>query len=104
MPGWIGPARSGSLAARRVRPTWAQIFADVTQQPVEVAEAEEVGAQGAAICAAVAGGLYPDLGTAAAAMTRVGRRHEPDKTLATLYETRFKQFRELDRGMLTLLG
>ncbi|MDZ7909246.1 MAG: FGGY-family carbohydrate kinase [Gemmobacter sp.] len=56
----------------------AQVFADVCNRPVEVVAAEEVGALGAAICAAVAGGIYPDLTTAAAAVSRIGRTHLPN--------------------------
>lgn len=99
---WPETIRLAGGAARSAQ--WTRIFADVMQKPVEIAEAEEVGAQGAAICAAVAGGLYPDIGAAAGAMTRIGYRREPDRRLAELYETRFNQFRGLDRGMLALFA
>lgn len=88
-----GAARSGP---------WAQIFADVCQMPVEVAEAEEVGALGAAICAAVAGGLHPDLAQAAQAMTRTRRRILPDPKHADFYDARFAEFQKLDLELLGL--
>ncbi|MGO4853567.1 FGGY-family carbohydrate kinase [Phaeovulum sp. W22_SRMD_FR3] len=88
-----GAARSGP---------WAQIFADICQMPVEVCEAEEVGALGAAICAAVAGGLHPDLTQAVAAMARVGRRYAPNLAHARFYDERFQEFQKLDQGLLAL--
>lgn len=98
---WPASIRLAGGAARSA--PWAQIFADVAQVPVEVSSAQEVGALGAAICAAVAAGLHPDLTSATAAMTRVGRRYAPDPTLAELYARRFQRFRELDSGVLALL-
>lgn len=89
--------------AARSQP-WAQVFADVCQRPVEVARADEVGALGAAICAAVAGGLYGDLEEAAAAMTGVARVHAPDPALGDFYAERIEEFQRLDRGMAGLLA
>lgn len=84
-------------------PVWAQIFADICQCKVEVVRASEVGALGAAICAAVACGVYGDLAEAARAMTGVARRHLPDPSLRSFYEDRFQQFQRLDQGMISLL-
>ena len=84
-------------------PVWAQIFADICQRKVEVVRASEVGALGAAICAAVACGAYGDLAEAARAMTSVARRHLPDPSLHSFYEDRFQQFQRLDQGMISLL-
>lgn len=81
---------------------WAQIFADVTGLPVETMAAPEVGALGAAICAAVAGGLFPDLVSASRSMCRVAAVYAPDAALRAFYDCRFKEFRRLDRGMLAL--
>ena len=83
-------------------PVWAQIFADVCGLPVETVTAPEVGALGAAICAAVAGGLYPDLATASAAMCASDGICRPDPGKAALYDARYSEFRRLDRGMLAL--
>lgn len=84
-------------------PVWTQIFADICQRPVEAVRATEVGALGAAICASVAAGAYGDLGEAAARMTGVARRHEPDRELAPLYDRRFCTFRRLDAGLAALM-
>ena len=99
---WPETIRLAGGAARSE--PWAQIFADICQRPVEVSEAEEVGTLGAAICAAVAGGLHRDLVTAAQAMTRVRRRHLPDARHADFYEERFREFLRLDKGMMALLA
>ena len=79
---------------------WAQVFADVCARPVEVVAAEEVGALGAAICAAVAGGLHPDLSTAAKAMTRIARSLDPNPAHTAFYEEKYKEFQRLDQEML----
>lgn len=84
-------------------PVWTQIFADVCQRPVEAVAAEEVGALGAAICAAVAAGVYESLEEAAMWMTKVARRHDPNPTLAAVYEERFARFRHLDAGVTALM-
>lgn len=84
-------------------PVWGQIFADICQRPVEAVRAPEVGALGAAICAAVACGAYPDLGAATRAMTDVARRHAPDPALAGFYGERFRRFRRLDEGIAALM-
>lgn len=99
---WPARIRLAGGAARSA--PWAQIFADVCQRPVEVAEAEEVGALGAAICAAVAGGLHGDLASATAAMTRIGRSHLPQPAHAGLYDDRYTAFQRLDLGLLAAAG
>ena len=99
---WPDTIRLAGGAARSA--PWAQIFADICQRPVEVVEAEEVGALGVAICAAVAGGLHPDLTTAARAMSRIRRRLAPNPDHAGFYDARYHEFLRLDRGMMALLA
>lgn len=99
---WPQAIRLTGGAARSAE--WAQIFADVCQRPVEVVEAEEVGALGAAICAAVVGGLHPDLTTAIAAMSRIGRTYAPNPDHAAFYDDRYREFLRLDRGMAGLFA
>ena len=84
-------------------PVWAQVFADVCQRNVEAVRASEVGALGAAICAAVACGAYADLAEAAAQMTGVAHTHRPDPALGAFYEKRFHSFCRLDHGLAALL-
>jgi L-xylulokinase len=47
---------------------WAQLFADAFGRPVRVVRTKETGALGAALCAMVGAGAYPDVPAAAAAM------------------------------------
>jgi len=74
---------------------WMQIAADVLQLPVEIPEGAELGALGAAICAAVAVGLYPDYPSACAAMVRIARRFEPDPRRADVYRVKYERYRRL---------
>ncbi len=59
-------------------PLWRQIFADATGKPIVVSGVDEVSAQGAAIMAMVGIGAFPDVATAAEAMTSFIDRTEPD--------------------------
>ena len=68
---------------------WAQMFADVMKLPVETVEANETGALGCAIAAAVATGEYPDLRTAVENMTNVSRRFEPNPARTGIYDRKF---------------
>lgn len=57
---------------------WRQIFADATGKPIVVSGVDEVSAQGAAIMGLVGVGAFPDVASAAAAMTNFIERTEPD--------------------------
>jgi L-xylulokinase len=80
--------------AARSRP-WLDIFASAIELPLELSDASELGALGAAIIAAVAVGLYPDLDAAVAAMTRVTNRIEPDRELSSVLAPRRELFQAL---------
>jgi L-xylulokinase len=86
--------------AARSRP-WLDIFASTIDLPLELSDANELGALGAAIIAAVGVGLHPDLNAAVAAMTRVTRRIEPDRALADILAQRRQVFEAL-RDRLSL--
>jgi L-xylulokinase len=81
---------------------WPQLFADVLQLPVEVMQCGELGAQGAAICAAVASGAHPDLATAARLMPRVARLYEPDTSRRAPYERKFQHFAQTAKRLAGL--
>jgi L-xylulokinase len=74
---------------------WMQMAADVFQCPVEVPDGVELGALGAAMCAAVATGIYADYRSACAAMTRCSRRFEPRKEHSDIYAAKFARFLRL---------
>lgn len=70
-------------------PVWPQMMADVLGLPLAVGDAEETGALGAAMAAAVGVGVFADVGAAVAAMTRRRALLEPDPERARLADRRF---------------
>jgi sugar (pentulose or hexulose) kinase len=66
-----------------------QIAANVFGLPVERPHTTETSGLGAAICAAVGMGLYPDFRTAVSAMTRISATVRPDYATQALYEQLF---------------
>ncbi|MBZ9655261.1 FGGY-family carbohydrate kinase [Phyllobacterium lublinensis] len=80
-----GPSRSD---------VWAQMFSDGLNLPVEIANGTEFGAKGAAMCGAVASGLYPDVQTAIDKMVVVERRFDPDPTRVEAIEEKYGNYRD----------
>lgn len=80
-------------------PLWRQICAAAVNRPLSVPEAEETGALGVALMAAVAGGCQPDLSIAAAAMIRTGPDVLPDPDLVRTYDAAFPLFCDLGRAL-----
>jgi len=78
---------------------WVQIVADVFQVPVEVPEGTELGALGAAMCAAVAVGIHADYRAACEAMVRLSRRFLPDPDLAELYRSKYTRYQRFLEAM-----
>jgi xylulokinase len=68
---------------------WCQIMADVLGAPVVRAHTVEATCLGAGILGAYGVGWYPSVEEAAAAMTDVGQRFEPDTRAAEQYDTLF---------------
>lgn len=64
---------------------WNQIQADITQLKVLRSEIEEATALGAAVLAAVGGGVYPDVEQAVEHMVRVETPFLPSKSCKALY-------------------
>jgi L-xylulokinase len=83
---------AGGAARSRL---WLDIFASTINLPLELSDANELGALGAAIVAAVGVGIYPDLHAAVAAMTRFARRIEPDRELSRFLAKRRRVFEAL---------
>jgi L-xylulokinase len=79
--------------------TWAQIFADVFQLPVEIVDVKEIGALGCAMAAAVASGVYADLKDAAAHMVTIAHRLEPDPEKAALYARKYRRYRSVSDAL-----
>ncbi|MBV9006634.1 MAG: hypothetical protein JO181_18355, partial [Solirubrobacterales bacterium] len=78
---------------------WMQIHADVSNVPITFTEVSEGPVLGAAIQAAVAADIYPDLPTAAKSMVRFGRTIEPDAERHEEYRFWVERYRELYRGI-----
>jgi len=74
---------------------WGQMFADIFQVPVEIPAGTELGALGAAICAAVAAGVHDSYEAACGAMVRFDRTHEPNRELAETYAKKFANYLKL---------
>ncbi len=81
-----------------------QICADVFNKPLEVKASDQCCALGAAICGAVAHGVYPDIATAQQVLASpTERRYEPRPEVAAVYEQRYRQYQTLARQTETTL-
>ena len=76
-------------------PFWVQLFADITELPIETIETEELGALGAAMAAAVAVGEYPDFKVAAQSMVKIKRRAEPKADTFGAYRKKFELYTQV---------
>ena len=96
----VGRVRLGGGGARS--PLWRQIQADVYGYPVEIVEAEEGAAYGAALLAGVGGGAWKTVDAACDAVVRVGITVAPQladqRTLAARYDA-FRKLYPALRGM-----
>lgn len=73
-----------------------QTLADVLGIPIDVVNTDQACALGAAMFAAVAAGIYPDVESAQRAMgAEKGRRYEPDAERHALYTDLYARYREL---------
>jgi D-ribulokinase len=72
-----------------------QLIADATGKPVMAVDAEEPVLLGAAMLGAVAGGVYGEVETAMAMMSRVGRRYPPQAgAVAEAHRMRYDAFKQ----------
>jgi len=76
-------------------PLWVQLFADILELPVEIIEADELGALGCAMAAAVAAGEYADFQTAAKTMVKVKRRVEPNPQTFEAYRKKYDLYKQV---------
>ncbi|MGV0877833.1 FGGY-family carbohydrate kinase [Martelella sp. FLE1502] len=74
-------------------PLWCQMIADVTERELFVPDGTQFGARGAALLAATATGVFPDIRTASAAMAGEGRRYSPDAASTAAYAPALKRYR-----------
>ncbi|MDR0899997.1 MAG: carbohydrate kinase [Lactobacillaceae bacterium] len=76
-------------------PSWMQIFANVTNIPVEVVDATELGGLGGMMAASVAIGDYQDLNQAVEKLVTVKSRFEPDEKQVRLYDQKYTAYQNL---------
>lgn len=75
-----------------------QTCADVWNCPIEVLESEQSCALGAAIFAAVCGGVYPTVAEAQKVMaSSVCKTYTPNAQVAAIYDKRYQQYQALGR-------
>jgi xylulokinase len=89
----VTQVRLGGGGARS--PLWRQIQADVYGHDVEIVEAEEGAAYGAALLAGVGTGVWPSVDAACAAVVRVKQRVAIDPHASRVLRDRYAAFRQL---------
>ena len=71
---------------------WQQIQADVYGHSVELVEADEGAAYGAALLAGVGGGVWASVDEACAAAVRIRTRIKPEPESARLMDERYQNY------------
>ena len=71
---------------------WSQIFCDTLGIPLAVSQSAEPAALGAAMCVAIAGGVYKDVPEAQAAMVHIGKIYSPVAERHAVYQRKFKAY------------
>jgi xylulokinase len=89
----IESIRLGGGGARSA--LWQQIQADIYGMTVELIEADEGAAYGAALLAAVGVGVWPSVEAACGGAVRVAKRVEPDRKTAALMDRQYTEYRKL---------
>ncbi len=92
--------RLGGGGARS--PLWRQVQADVYGGEVEIVEAEEGAAYGAALLAGVGAGAWATVDEACAAAVRVRSKVEPDAEAARALDERYQTFRSVYPALRSL--
>jgi L-ribulokinase len=73
-----------------------QTLSNVMGLPIKVAQTEQAGALGAAMCAATAAGVFENLSVAQEVMgCKIGETYHPDKRAHDIYNILYKQYLEL---------
>jgi xylulokinase len=74
---------------------WQKIQADIYGMPVELIEADEGGAYGAALLAGVGTENWPDVETACESAVRVAKRVEPNPKTVAQMNLQYAEYRKL---------
>lgn len=97
-------SRAGITGGGTSRAWLAQLFADALGLPVDVPQAREVGALGAALVAGLGVGLYASLADAVRCGCSVAARYEPDVARHATLNERFARYVALADAILPLSG
>lgn len=99
------PVRNIRLGGGGARsPLWRQIQAEVYGHEVEILEAEEGAAYGAAILAGVGAGLWSSVDTACEETVKVAERVTPQTTVAQHMNTSYAGYRRMYPAIKSVLG
>jgi xylulokinase len=94
--------RLGGGGARS--PLWRQIQADVYGHEVEIVEAEEGAAYGAAILAGVGAKIWPSVDEACGAVVRVATRVPADPSTVAIMNERYRAYRRMYPAMKSIFS
>jgi xylulokinase len=89
----IESIRLGGGGARSA--VWQQIQADVYGMPVELIEADEGAAYGAALLAGVGVGIWPSVDAACGNAVRVAKKVVPNPKTTALMDQQYVEYRKL---------
>lgn len=78
---------------------WVQIFADALQIPIDVIEEKELGAQGAAIAAGIAVGIYKDYEDGIERTVHITKTVQPRSEYGPIYEKKYETYRRVIEGL-----
>lgn len=78
---------------------WVQIFADALQIPVDTVGDKELGAQGAAMAAGIAAGVYKDYQEAINRTVKITKTVYPRKEYKEIYEKKYETYRAVIDGL-----
>ena len=80
----------------RKSPLVMQLLADIIAMPIEIPAQDQTVALGAAIFAAVASGLYPDVGSAQKALASpIEKTYMPNTAVKSVYDKLYRRYNEL---------
>ena len=99
------PVKSIRLGGGGARsPLWRQIQADVYDHEVEIVEAEEGAAYGAAILAGVGAKIWPSVDAACDSVVRVASRTQPNPANAEVMQKNYAAYRRIYPAMKSIFS
>ncbi len=99
------PVKSIRLGGGGARsPLWRQIQADVYNHEVEIVEAEEGAAYGAAILAGVGAKIWPSVDAACDSVVRIASRTQPNAANAEVMQKNYAAYRRIYPAMKSIFS